>query len=75
MESHQLDCLTDEDDVVTCLDIRWFIDFYKLSIFQDSGGTKKAPLDGLSKDELLSKCKNLLKLAQHAKSAKDGRCL
>ena len=48
----------------------YFIDL----IFQDSGASKKASLDDLSKEELVSKCKNLLKLAQHAKSAKDGRC-
>ena len=73
MESHLLDCPSDDDDVVICLND--FNDFDKHSIFQDSGATKKAPLDDLSKEELLSKCKNLLKLAQHAKSAKDGRCL
>ncbi len=32
-------------------------------------------LESLSKEELLSKCKNLLALAQKAKLAKDGELL
>ena len=41
----------------------------------ESGGaaTKpRNPLDKLSKDELLTKCRNLIAIAQKAKSAKDG---
>merc|ERR1719232_1483475 len=37
----------------------------------DSGAAKKASLDDLSREDLVTKCKNLLKLAQQAKSAKD----
>lgn len=39
---------------------------------QDAG-SKKASLDSMSKEELVGRCKNLLQLAQRAKSAKDGR--
>jgi len=40
--------------------------------FQGGGDTRKAPLDSLSKEELVVKCRNLLQLAQRAKQAKDG---
>ena len=38
----------------------------------NNSGAKK-PLQELSKEELIQKCKNLLALAQKAKSAKDGK--
>ena len=70
MESHEIFCNSDEDDDVRSTDSN---DIIKPPMFQDSGA-KKASLDDLSREELVNKCKNLLKLAQHAKSAKDGRC-
>ena len=42
-------------------------------VTNNSGGKK--PLQELSKEELIQKCKNLLALAQKAKSAKDGKFL
>ena len=36
---------------------------------------KPAPLDSLTKEELVSRCKSLLQIAQKAKSSKDGRSL
>ena len=49
-------------------------DFLTFFIFQESGA-KKGSLDSLSKEELISRCKSLLQLAQKAKNAKDGRWL
>lgn len=37
--------------------------------------TKRNPLEDLSKDELVVKCKALLAIAQKAKQAKTGKCL
>ena len=43
-------------------------------IVQEVGAGRKGPvpLDSLSRDELTTKCKQLLQLAQKAKQAKDG---
>nr|CAD7396570.1 unnamed protein product [Timema cristinae] len=42
------------------------------SDIKDAEGTqKKSPLESLSKDELVNRCKNLLSIAQKAKHAKD----
>ena len=38
-----------------------------------SSHKSKSPLDKLSKEELLTKCRNLIAIAQKAKTAKDGR--
>ena len=43
------------------------------TLYLQDAGTKKASLDSMSKEELVGRCKNLLQLAQRAKSAKDGR--
>lgn len=70
MESHEIYCNSDEDDDVRSI---YSNDFTNLPKFQESGAAKKTSFDDLSREELVTKCKNLLKLAQHAKSAKDGR--
>nr|CAD7425418.1 unnamed protein product [Timema monikensis] len=41
------------------------------SILDAEGTQKKSPLESLSKDELVNRCKNLLSIAQKAKHAKD----
>ena len=72
MESHENFRNSDEDDDVRSTDSNDLINYHPM--FQDSGAAKKASLDDLSREELVTKCKNLLKLAQQAKSAKDGMC-
>lgn len=42
-------------------------------IFQNPDGVKKNPFDDLSKEELITKCKGLLAIAQKAKQAKSGK--
>ena len=43
------------------------------ALSQDPGSKKSpAPLDSLTKEELVTRCKSLLQLAQKAKVAKDG---
>lgn len=74
MESHEIFCNSDEDDDVRLTDSNDLITTSHDPVFQESGAAKKASLDDLPREELVTKCKNLLKLAQHAKSAKDGRC-
>jgi hypothetical protein len=44
-------------------------------LVQGPGMEGRRALESLSKEELLSKCKNLLALAQKAKLAKDGELL
>ena len=61
-----------EDEEVYLLHIFIYESGLPICYLQDAG-TKKASLDSMSKEELVGRCKNLLQLAQRAKSAKDGR--
>ena len=63
-----------QEDVKTINATILLNDFLISFIFQESGA-KKGSLDSLSKEELISRCKSLLQLAQKAKNAKDGRWL
>lgn len=55
-----------------CPDKRLKDSIHNLCQFQE-GPPKKGPLENLSREELIRKCKGLLGLAQKAKQAKDGK--
>lgn len=38
-------------------------------------GVKKSPFEGMSREDLVKKCKGLLGIAQQAKKAKDGEII